>query len=58
MIFEDRAPSVFAVIFTLAFVAATVFPLRLYVRISRKSYGYDDWCMVAAMVGPDLQITR
>lgn len=50
IIFEGRSPSVFAAIFTLAFVAAIVFPLRLYVRISRKSFGYDDWCMVAAMV--------
>ena len=49
--FTDNAPDVFAAVFTLAVFACLVFPLRLYIRLSKKgAWGYDDWCMSVGFV--------
>ena len=39
------APNVFAAVLILAICAFIVFPLRLYIRITKNAWGYDDWCM-------------
>ncbi|KAK5128388.1 hypothetical protein LTR85_003056 [Meristemomyces frigidus] len=46
----DRAPSVFTAVFILGFVACVAFPLRVYVRLTKKVWGYDDWCMCIGFV--------
>lgn len=50
-VFTDNAPHVFAAVCTLAVVSCVVFPLRVYVRLSKPgAWGYDDWCMTAGFV--------
>ncbi|KAK4542624.1 hypothetical protein LTR36_006673 [Oleoguttula mirabilis] len=53
---HDKAPDVFAAVFVLGFVACIVFPLRVYVRLTKKIWGYDDWCMCIGFV-PFLALT-
>lgn len=57
--FTDNAPDVFAAVCILAVFACAVFPLRLYIRLSREgAWGYDDWCMSVGFVRPVLMNSR
>jgi hypothetical protein len=48
--FTDHAPNLAATVIVLTIASLTVFPLRVYVRITRKIWGYDDWCILASAV--------
>lgn len=48
----DKAPDVFTAVIILGIVACIAFPLRVYVRLKKKVWGYDDWCMSIAIVSP------
>jgi len=49
-VFTDNAPHVFAAVCTLAIFSFVVFPLRVYIRLKKKAWGYDDWFMLAGVV--------
>lgn len=51
MAIENRGPELQAVACTLVSVAIVSTLLRCYVRVFKvKSFGFDDWCMVFAVV--------
>ncbi|KAF2085093.1 hypothetical protein K490DRAFT_47413 [Saccharata proteae CBS 121410] len=50
MVFRDMAPQVAGTVITLATLAYIMFGLRCYTRLTKATWGVDDWCMTAAMV--------
>ena len=51
MAIENRGPELQAVCCTLVVAAAVAMLLRCYTRIFLvKSFGFDDWCMIFALV--------
>ncbi|KAK3673433.1 hypothetical protein LTR78_006667 [Recurvomyces mirabilis] len=48
--FTDNAPNLAAVVIVLFIASAIVFPLRIYIRLSKKVWGVDDWMIVAAVL--------
>jgi hypothetical protein len=49
--FEGKAPGLAGTVLALAILGALVFPLRVYVRASNRSWGWDDGAMLFAVVG-------
>ena len=56
--FSGRAPGVVAIVTTHLVLGAIVFPLRVWVRSSKGSWGWDDSAMVAAVVSESFAIAR
>lgn len=51
---ENRGPELQAVGYTLLTAATIAISLRCYTRVFLvKNFGFDDWCMLAAMVSFD-----
>ncbi|KAF2136967.1 uncharacterized protein K452DRAFT_312771 [Aplosporella prunicola CBS 121167] len=49
-IYLDDAPKVAGVIITLTILGFLTFGLRVYTRITKATWGPDDWCMAFAML--------
>jgi hypothetical protein len=50
--YENRGPELQTVGYTLAIAAVVTYLLRCYTRVFLvKSFGFDDWSMLAALVG-------
>lgn len=49
-IFADDAPHVAGSVIMLTAVAFITYALRVYCRLSRKSWGAEDWIMTSAVV--------
>jgi len=48
--FEGNAPNLAGTVITLVVLGSIVLPLRLYVRLSNRAFGVDDWLMAIAAV--------
>lgn len=51
VIYADAAPSLAGSTIMLTIVALLTYGLRVYCRLTRKSWGIEDWIMTVAMVG-------
>lgn len=49
-IIADNAPNLAGSVITLTILAFITYGMRMYCRISRKSWGAEDWIMTAAVV--------
>lgn len=49
-IYTDAAPSVAGSTIMLTILAFLTYGLRVYCRVTRKSWGMEDWIMTAALV--------
>lgn len=49
-IIADDAPNLAGSVITLTILAFITYGMRMYCRISRKSWGAEDWIMTAAVV--------
>lgn len=46
--YGDRAPRVTGTVVTLTVLGFLCFSMRVYVRVTNRAWGIDDWCMVLA----------
>lgn len=51
VVYADAAPSLAGSTIMLTIVALLTYGLRVYCRLTRKSWGIEDWIMTVAMVG-------
>lgn len=54
-IFADDAPHVAGSVIMLTVVAFITYALRVYCRLSRSSWGAEDWLMTSAVVNAPLR---
>lgn len=50
-IYTDNAPSLAGSTIMLTVLALLTYGLRVYCRVTRKSWGVEDWIMTIALVG-------
>lgn len=55
-IYTDAAPSLAGSTIMLTILALLTYGLRVYCRVTRKSWGMEDWIMTGALVGSHLEI--
>ena len=48
--FEGNAPNLAGTVIALVVLGSIVLPLRIYVRLSNRAFGIDDWLMAIAAV--------
>ena len=53
-LFADDAPHLAGTVVTLVVFCCLTFAMRVYCRVSRHSWGVEDWLMTVAMVRPPL----
>lgn len=54
-IYTDNAPSLAGSTIMLTVLALLTYGLRVYCRVTRKSFGVEDWIMTVALVGTTLE---
>jgi hypothetical protein len=57
-LWQDDAPHVAGTVITVTLLAYLTFGMRVYTRITRRSWGMEDWMMTLAAVSPTLLLTN
>lgn len=47
---EGKAPNLLAAVLTLMILGGLALPLRIYVRVTERTFGREDWCALVATV--------